>query len=390
MPDETTKAPEIQESPGIQSLTRALGVFFAILKVLMILTFVYFLFSGVFVVEQQKVGLVLRFGRIRGSVPKEQVLRPGFHWAFPYPIDEVVEIEAGRPRKLIIDDFWFKEGFMEIIQKEDGEEEYTGGGPLEPGRDGYCITGDVNIVHLGWSVEYRVSDSLDYFLNLARTPLEERVKGAENFDEIELRAVPFVKMAVANAVVEQAGKMTINDILLDKKEKFRKDVLEKASNILKQQRTGITLTGFDYHRAPQPPRDVKHAFDSVGQAPNEARAERDKARAYRNRIENEAKAEATRIVAEAEAYRDGMVASAEADAKYITALLEKYPRDSRELAVFLRQHHLQVLDRVLTNVKAKYVVPEKLGEESRLWLYLGKDPKDLEPKEEKKPAEGAH
>jgi membrane protease subunit HflK len=386
------KAPEIQESPGIQSLTRALGVFFFILKILMVLTFVYFIFSGLFIVEQQKVGLVLRFGRIRGTTLSKQVLTPGLHWAFPYPIDEVIEIEAGRVRKLIIDDFWFKEGFMEIIQKEDGEEEEVGGGPLEPGKDGYCITGDVNIVHLGWSVEYKVNDPVEYFLNLARTPLEETVKGSEDFDEIELRAVPFVRMAVANAVVEQAGRVSIDDILFNRKERFRKAVLARANGILDKRNTGIALTGFDYHRPPRPPRDVRHAFNSVGQAHNEASAEKNKARAYRNRLQNEADAEATAIVAAAEAYRDGIEASAKADAMYLTKLYEKFPQNSLELDVFLRQHHLQVLDRVLTNVKAKYVTPEKLGEDARLWLYLGKDPKDLEPEEEKKKeaSEGGH
>ena len=53
---EHSNAPEIQESPGIKALSDALGVFFKVLRWVMVFTLIAFLFSGVFVVEQNRDG----------------------------------------------------------------------------------------------------------------------------------------------------------------------------------------------------------------------------------------------------------------------------------------------------------------------------------------------
>src|SRR2546425_996808 len=82
-------APSNVEDPSAQALSDALRSSFNIVKFLMGLLVAAFIVSGIFTVKPNQVAVVLRFGKPRGTGP-EQLLKPGLHWALPYPIDEIV------------------------------------------------------------------------------------------------------------------------------------------------------------------------------------------------------------------------------------------------------------------------------------------------------------
>ena len=48
--------------------------------------------SGIRVVNNHEVAVVLRFGRLVGDTREEQVKEPGLLLAFPYVIDEVIKV----------------------------------------------------------------------------------------------------------------------------------------------------------------------------------------------------------------------------------------------------------------------------------------------------------
>src|SRR6185503_21263803 len=86
--------PDPGEDTGSQALSDALRSSFLIVKLLMVAVLVYFICSGVFIVGPQEKAIVLRFGKPVGE-GERGLLGPGLHWAFPYPIDEVVRIPIG-------------------------------------------------------------------------------------------------------------------------------------------------------------------------------------------------------------------------------------------------------------------------------------------------------
>src|SRR5690349_3290038 len=89
--DVPAKNPVTPEDAGSQALAEALSSSFIIVRIVMALLVVAFLASGVFVVGPQEQGMILRLGKPVGE--GEAALRgPGFHWAFPAPIDEVVKV----------------------------------------------------------------------------------------------------------------------------------------------------------------------------------------------------------------------------------------------------------------------------------------------------------
>src|SRR6266498_3193520 len=82
--------PEAVEDAGAQALSEALHSSFAIVKVIMVGLVVLFLFSGFFTVGTQERAVILRFGVPLGG-GDGKLFGPGPHWAFPPPIDEVIQ-----------------------------------------------------------------------------------------------------------------------------------------------------------------------------------------------------------------------------------------------------------------------------------------------------------
>src|SRR5215468_8513217 len=83
--------------PANQSLADALRKSFAVLKALMLVLVVAYVLSGWFRVQPGEVGFVVRMGRVIG-IGNDRVLKPGWHWSFPYPIDQVVTVATQQER----------------------------------------------------------------------------------------------------------------------------------------------------------------------------------------------------------------------------------------------------------------------------------------------------
>ena len=83
--------PAMVEDAGSRALAEALKSDFFIVRVVMVVLFGVFLFSGFSKSVLQERAIVLRFGAPVGGETKA-LLGPGLHWSLPYPIDEVVRI----------------------------------------------------------------------------------------------------------------------------------------------------------------------------------------------------------------------------------------------------------------------------------------------------------
>src|SRR5512138_2501432 len=85
-PDSTLE-PVTPLDPGSRALEEALRSSFVVVKVVLVLLVLVSIFSGIKTVAPQERAVILRFGKPIGT-GTEQLLGPGLHWAFPYPIDE--------------------------------------------------------------------------------------------------------------------------------------------------------------------------------------------------------------------------------------------------------------------------------------------------------------
>lgn len=132
---------------SFQPFTQVLAYIIKYFKGIIIFAIVLIVASGVYVVESHEVAIVLRFGRLVGNTPQEQIREPGLHFAFPFFIDEIIRVP------------------VHTIQEQVITTHYSSGliSPLVE-RSGYLLTGDNNVVLIRVIVRYQITDPAQYIL----------------------------------------------------------------------------------------------------------------------------------------------------------------------------------------------------------------------------------
>lgn len=198
-----------------------------------------YLGSGMTSVAPGEVALVLRWGRLRGSSPAEQVHPSGFLFAWPFPIEEVVRVDTSRSRSLRINDFNPELG-AELPRVEGLE--FTGPDPdkIDPLREGYLLTGDRNIVQVSIEVTYRVRDAVAYALRHADP------EGA-------------LRRCVGSATVHAVGGTAVDSILTGGRGFVERAVRTEAQASLDRAGTGLEIQRISLV-AVDVPQQVRPAF----------------------------------------------------------------------------------------------------------------------------------
>ncbi|NLW83419.1 MAG: protease modulator HflK [Phycisphaerae bacterium] len=415
-PDELQAARIDELDPAGQSLTNALRHSFVILKIIMVLLVVLFLFSGVFRVQQNEEALVLQFGKFRGE-GESRILRPGLKFAFPEPISEVIRISVKHIQSLAIDSFWYFETEQERLGQAP-RRDVTG--PLNPLQDGYNLTrndqqtgqagADYNIVHSRWVVTYYVRSPVDFFETVYVRP---RQPGEDFLDAAAETVEPLLNSLASNAIVSTLVKYSIDDAV-----RSRTDIAVDVKNTLQRKLDDIgSGLEIDAVRADRIvwPRQVDEAF----QASNRARQERSQmeteARSYQERLltetggpgaervlrtlrdanltqeqqaEEVAKltGQAQTLIAEARAYRTRVVEEAKANAEYLENLLPEY-RKRPELV--LQKIYQDAIEEVLAGAEEKILIQPATGGQSReVRVLINRDPQIRRPQPDQQDGSG--
>ena len=271
--------PDAEEfaDPGSQSLADALKISFRALAIVMLLLIFYFVVSGVFSVEPGKVALILRFGKIRGKGP-ERVRKPGLQFALPYPIDEKIILPGPqKTQEIAVNSFWYK------LSEEDRQKLIQGGSPeiadvLGHQLVGYNITGDQNLIHTKWNVQFTVVDPEKYFRCFGREGVP-----AEKTDEVPQLVRQTITQLIENRVIRHSVTLKVYDALRDKTTEFAKSVRIGLQAELDEIGSGVNLIGVNLIEQ-VPPRQVRAAFDAVAQANQDQEQKTKEAQAEANHM----------------------------------------------------------------------------------------------------------
>lgn len=341
---------------GAQALTEALHSSFAIVKVVMVILFVVFVFSGIFKVEPQEKAIKLRFGKPVGE--GEQVLiGSGTHWAWPYPIDEVVKIPITEIQKVTGKGSWF----LQSPEEEALNQDPPAGGSLNPAVDGYAITGDGNIIHTKATLSYRIEDPVRCVFEFAAgTNQIFSLAGVSNA----------VLNALNNALVHTTARYKVDDILLNEITGFQEAVGRRVRKLIQEQKLGLVVDQCIVQS--RPPRQLKMAFENV----NIARQNGDKiitgANNDQNRVLSRAGADAKSRVDTASVARKLMVDSITAEADRFKNLLPAYQSNPE---LFTQTRLIETMGRVFTNAQDKMFLPTTAdGKPIELRLLLNREP----------------
>ncbi len=285
----------LPDDPAQQSLVSALRGSFNILRLLMVVLVGLYLFSGVFRVESGEQGVVSRFGKLRQievDGRRTPVFPEGWHWSLPDPFDTKY-ILTGRIQELKVTTFMFQHG--EAATSRDLAAIVPRSADLKPGLDGAMLTGDKNLSHGRWEVQYRIENAADFVRNVGG-------------DVDEFR--PLLGRLTETAVIREVAGRTVEEVTREALDRVRRGVQRRLQASLDELHTGVTVVEVVAYTIE--PGRVRQAFLDVIRAENE-----------RQRLEYEANERATEILSRAagpyypelvkliRAYGDAQLAGAE-------------------------------------------------------------------------------
>jgi membrane protease subunit HflK len=321
-PEALEPLPAPHDDSSSQALSEALHSSFWIVKIIMFVLAVVFLCSGVFIVPPNQKVIVLRFGKPMGAT-KDQLLGPGLHWSWPYPIDEKVPIPISEIQNVTSSVGWY-------ALNPDGTE--SGPGPsLNPAIDGYAMTADGNIIHARVTLNYRITDPISYTLNF------------DNAKEI-------VNDALDNALIDAASQFKVDDAVRLERGAFKDKVVQIFNRAVEKQQLGIVVESSDLES--KAPRQVKDAFDAVIAVEQESSTTNNAAKSAAATMLSAALSESNSIVTTAMSASSEMLGKIAADAKVFQGSLLAYERNP---ALFRQLLMTETWQTILANADDKFI-----------------------------------
>jgi membrane protease subunit HflK len=273
------------------------------------------LLSGIYTVNSQEHGIVLRLGRVAAHTG------PGIHFALPWPIDRVLTPATTDVRRIEV-------GFRFKGELWSGEE-YR--------RRSDMLTGDENILKLMMVVQYKLKDPIAFLFHAEEPGW-------------------LVERAVEAAMSAALAQRSVDAVLTSAKAEIQIEAVQQAQQLLDLYDTGILLLGGNL-QVVSPPEPVIPAFNDVTAAKKDSEQAIEKARTYANYVVPGAHGEASQIVQQARGQHDYRVREAEGEAqRFLRNLLEyeKAPQLTR------RRLYLETIERVLARVHT-VIVDERTG-----------------------------
>jgi membrane protease subunit HflK len=287
-----------------------------------------YLLSGIYVVQPDERGVVLRLGRIAADN-----VQPGIHYRLPWPIDSVERPQVTAIKRMSV-------GYKIVDQLR--------GLSPEP-RETQFVTGDENIIEVQLLIQYVVKDPAGFLYGVEEPHW-------------------LVRKAAESVLTDKIAVLGVDELLTTAKIEVAQAVKEKAQVLLDEYSAGVEIVAAHLQEV-NPPREVADAFRDVASAREDRSRIIQEANGYANRVVPMARGEAQRLVTAAEGYRTEKISTAEGESHRFLATVAEY-RKSPQAA---RQRlYLEVMEEVLGKVR-KYVVDAGSGEKLNLRFLSRRD-----------------
>jgi len=247
----------------------AIGTAGAVVVFLWILT-------GIFTVAPNQEAVITRFGMYDRSVG------PGLHYHLPSPVERAELVAVTSQNKTDI----------------------GGVAAAEAPEESLMLTGDENIVDLDFTVQWHVSNAANYLFSI-RDPNEA------------------VKAVAESAMREVVGRTALQPILTSGRGRVQAETKALMQRILNSYRSGVIIDAVQIRNA-NPPQEVVPYYQDIAKAGQDAESYKNEALTYRNRVVNEAKGDAARMVQNAQGYREERVRQAEGQAARFNQVYAQY------------------------------------------------------------------
>ena len=282
---------------------------------------ILWLFTGVYTVGPDEVGIVQRFGKY------DRTVQSGLNYHMPFPIETVKTPKVTEVKRIEV-------GFRTV-----GKNQYR---TVE--RESLMLTGDENIVDAELIVQYKIKEPINYLFNFIGPELTLR-----EASEASLRTV--------------IGRHNIDEALTSGKLMIQEETKELLQIILDKYGTGVQVVAVQLQDV-SPPKQVIDAFKDVASAKEDKNRMINEAEGYRNDVIPKARGEAQAMIREAEGFRESRIKRAEGDVAKFKAILKEYKKAKD---VTRERLYLEAMEEILPDLE-KYIVPN--GEDGNLLNLL--------------------
>ena len=270
------------------------------------------LFTGVYMVGPDEVGVVRTFGEYT------RVAQSGLNYHFPYPIEQVNTPAVTEVKRIEIGFRTLRNGQYRSVEKES-----------------LMLTGDENIVDAEMIVQYKIKDPVAYLFNIMAPELTVRAAA-----EASLRTV--------------VGRNKIDETLTTGKFQIQEGTKSQLQAILDKYESGIHVVAVQLQDV-SPPKEVIGAFKDVASAKEDKNRMINQAEGYRNDVIPKARGEAEAMIRDAEGFREARIKRSEGDAEKFTTILKEYRKAKN---ITRKRLYLETMEKVLPGIE-KIVVPDK-------------------------------
>ena len=269
--------------------------------------------SGIYRVEPDEQGVVLRFGAFNRTT------LPGLNYHLPWPIESALTPAVTRINRIEI-------GYRSSAPQNANDVP----------EESLMLTGDENIIDINFVVFWKISNAVDYLFN------------TRNPDVI-------VKAVAESSMREVIGRTPIQPALTELRGQIATDVQRQTQQVLDNYKAGVEITGVQLQGV-NPPAEVVESFVDVQRANTDAERVRNEAQAYANDIVPRARGQAAAVVAEAQGAKLASIAQANGQTQRFLSVLAAYQQAKD---VTLRRMYIETMQDILTRSPA-LIVDDKL------------------------------
>ncbi len=261
-----------------------------ILLAIVVIVIIGTVMSSFYVVDQTEQAVILLLGNFK------TIQGPGLQFKLPFGIEKNFNV----PTQVVqTEQFGFRTeraGINTVYSRADFPEESV------------MLTGDLNIVDVEWTIQYRIIDPRAWLFNV-----ENRVKTIRD---------------VSQSVVSQlVGDRTIFDVIGPERTTIEVQAQENMNTILKNYGLGINVTTVKLRNIVPPEGAVQDAFEDVNKAIQDMERLINEGKEQYNKEIPKAEGQAQQLIQEAQGYATEKVNRSKGDVARFNAVLQEYRRN---------------------------------------------------------------
>ena len=294
-------------------------------------------------VDASDQAVVLRFGE------HVRTVEPGLQMKFPWPIESAYTVPV---RSVQTEEF----GFRTIEAGRDTRYASKNKSMLEIAD---MLTGDLNLAHVEWIVQYRISDPYQSLFNVGGDD-SGRWESLANLTQSGINpAIPDTIQDVSETVMRKlVGDRSVDSVLTMGREEIAAQSKIEIQAMLDKFEMGVEVVTVKLQTT-SPPESVKDAFQEVNRARQNKERVVNQAEGERNRQIPAARGKQKQLISEAEGYRDRVLMETEGRISAFNAKLAQYEKAPE---VTKQRLYLEAMQEVLINVGDKTIIDESVNQ----------------------------